>query len=214
MRRQNPPQIYLDRALEIEKYLRPIAIASVYVIAGICYCMVVSLIFGVLINDSMLNPTPATITLFAILGFVPAALLFLAPFLRPHDPLSSYVTELANSCRRPLSVTPDDCTFKVPLVDGETLFINLGFYYPLKDHTSDVREKLYTVVHGALTSAFYARPTAPTPREIDAVLSAPLELLADERHIPVLYSEIRDAYHSHGENLESSEYLSTGTYGS
>ncbi len=211
MRRQNPPQAYFDKALEFENYLKPITIATIYVIVGILYCALVSLVFAALVNASVLKPSPAAITIFAVIGFVPAAFLFLAPFLRPYDPLSRYISDLAETCRKPIPLTPDDCNFKVQLMDGEILQIKLAFKYPEKFHTQDVREKMYTVVYGALTKDFCTRVISPGNNEIEETIDVPLGFLAAEYNIPVLYAQVLDVSQSR-EKLDEEDYLNTGTY--
>lgn len=211
MRRQNPPEAYLEKALEFESYLKPVTIATLYVITGVLYCAIVSLVFAALISASVLKPTPAVATIFAVIGFVPAAFLFLAPFLRPNDPLSKYISELAETCRKPLAVSTDDCNFKVQLMDGETVQIKLGFRYPAKYHALDVREKMYTLVYGALTKDFGTRVIAPGSLEIEHIVDIPLGFLAAEYNIPVLYAQVFDVerlYESHDEYY----FPGTGTY--
>jgi hypothetical protein len=208
MRRQNPPQAYLDKAHDIEKYLSPLTLAVVYGTGGILYVVFIALIFGLLVYASVLDPSPAVVTIFSAIAFIPAIFAFLAWFLRPNDPLSPYIKDLAEAWRRPLSIPPDQCTFKARLMDGEVLCVELSFYYPSTQQTALVKERLYTYVHSALASHCSMRADVPTHQELENVLDRPLEVLATESGIPILYLEIRDAYSSH----EQTDYLSTGTW--
>jgi hypothetical protein len=212
MRRQNPPQAHLDKAQEIEKYLSPSMTAAIYGICGISYAVLVSLIFAAFVYESILRPTPAVVTIFAVIAFIPAIFIFLAWFLRPNDPVSSYITGLVDLWRRPIGVTPDPCTFKITLMDGESLQIKLSFYYPSKDQTSRVKERIYTSIHGALTKDFYLGAKLPTGQEIESALDASLEMLAAECGIPVLYLEIENVDTSHQSSAAEAEYLRTGTW--
>jgi hypothetical protein len=214
MRRQNPPQSYIDKAKEIEKYLAHGTLAFIYAIAGVSYIGISSLIFAALVYGSEVNITKMSVMVFALLAFIPATFVFLAYFLRPNDPLSRYITKLANSCRRPFAVPPHECTFRVQLLDGESLSMRLAFRYPLKDQTLEVKERLYTIVHGALAQEFRSRSagSTPTDKEIQSVLDTQLTLLAEERGIPVLYLEILDVCSSRKDTPAQVEYLSTGTW--
>jgi len=52
---------------------------------------------------------------------------------------------------------------KMWLVPG---LFSQAFHYPLSDQTSDVKERLYAVVHGALAKEFCTRFAVPTNQEI------------------------------------------------
>jgi hypothetical protein len=211
MRRQNPPQAYLDRAQNIEKYLSPLTLAAVYGMGGILYAVFISLIFGLLVYASVLDPSPGVVTIFSAIAFIPAIFAFLAWFLRPNDPLSSHIMSLAEAWRRPLNLPADECTFKTRFMDGEVLYVELSFYYPSIQQTAPVKERLYTYVHSALASHCAMRAGVPTHQEIENVLDRPLDVMATESGIPVLYLEIREVYSSH-EKPVADDYLGTGTW--
>lgn len=212
MRRQNPPQAYLDKASEIEKYSSPLTTAAIYGTVGILYAVFIALIFGILLYKSVLNPTAPIVTIFAAIAFIPAIFAFLTWFLRPNDPLTSHIRELADVWRRPLNVTPEQCTFKVNRTDGEILCVDLSFYYPVSQQTAAVKERLYTYVHSTLTCNCTIRVGVPTPEEIEHLLDRPLEMLAAEAKIPVLYLEVRNVYSSHDQDFLDMRTLGTGTW--
>ncbi|HTV04632.1 MAG TPA: hypothetical protein VME86_04635 [Acidobacteriaceae bacterium] len=212
MRRQNPPQACIDRARKIEKYLSPSSIATIYGIAAIAYAVVVTLIFGLLVAARMVTATQTTVMVFALAGLIPVVFLILAVFLRPNDPVSLYIKSCADTCRRPLPVSPDDCTFKVHLMDGELLCVKLSFFYPSQDRSADLKERIYTVVHGALSQDFSTRVIIPAYQEVEAALNKPLAILAEERGIPVLYSEIREVFNAREEVPAQVTYINTGTW--
>ncbi|MGC2163522.1 MAG: hypothetical protein WA634_16555 [Silvibacterium sp.] len=211
MRRQNPPQSCIDYAQELDKYLSPLPLAAIYCLSGFAYCILISLIFAGLVYVSVLNPTPVVITIFAAVGFIPTTLLFFAWFLRPNDPISSHLTSLANMWRTPISAPADPCTFKIWLRSGESLCIQLTFYYPSSYQASFVKERLYTHVQATLANNFSARVIAPTPQEIERAIDPQLEVLASKCNIPVLYMEIQDVYTDSQDNAAPMEYLRTGT---
>jgi len=211
MRRQNPPQAYLDKAQRIEKYLSPLTIAAIYATCGTLYAVFIALIFGILVYTSVLNPTAAVVTIFAAIAIIPATFAFLASFLRPNDPLSTYIQQLADVWRQPLNVPPDSCTFKVRRTDGEELCVELLFFYPSTKQTAAVRERLYTYVHGALANRYALYIGEPTCEEIESLLDRPLEMLATEFGIPVFYLEVRDI-HITREQDSAGDYLGTGTW--
>ena len=212
MRRQNPPQAYLDKASEIEKYSNPLTTAAIYATVGILYAVFISLIFGILLYKSVLNPTAPIVTIFAAIALIPAIFAFLTWFLRPDDPLTSHVRELAEVWRRPLNVTSEQCTFKVQRTDGGTLCVDLSFYYPVSQRTAAIKERLYTYVHSALTCNCTMRVEVPTAEEIERLLDRPLEMLATEFKIPVLYLEVRNVYSSHIQDFSDVSTLGTGTW--
>jgi hypothetical protein len=212
MKRQNPPQQSIERAREIEKYLSPTSLAMIYGACAVVYGIAIALVFALIVAAGIVTTNQTTVMVFALVGVIPAVFIFLAVFLRPNDPVSRYIKGFADSCRRPLPVAPEDCTFKVHLMDGETLCIKLSFYYPAQDRSADLKERLYTVVHGSLAQDFSARVIVPTYQEIEATLEMPLSLIAEERHIPVFYPEIRDVYCARDEAPAQVTYINTGTW--
>lgn len=218
MRRKNPPQEYLDKAEDLEKFLRPITIASIYALFAVLYAMVIAVVFTVLVHGLILSATPVITALFVIVGSIPMAYAVLTLFIAPRDPLSSYITKLAKSWRRPLDVRPDELVFRELLIDGDALCFKIGVYYPLPNQTLDIKERLYTYVNGALAKDCAMRDVIPTNKEVEDVINGPLELLATEHSIPILYAEIREvcklrgAYDANTSNLTTFEPWRTGTY--
>jgi hypothetical protein len=218
MTRQNPPQVFLDKAQELERLLRPTSIAAIYAIFGIIYAIVVGVGFGILVRNFAVNPTKPVVTLAIAIACLPMLLAILALFLAPHDPLSAHIRSMADSWRRPLNVQPDELVFRELLIDGEAICLKVGVYYPPKNRTTDIKERLYTYVNGALAKDFAMRDAIPTNREVEDVINGPLELLATEHGIPVLYSEIREVCKIRGVydpitgNLAPAEPWRTGTY--
>jgi hypothetical protein len=187
---QNPPLSHVAKASEIENYLRPESIATIYGILGISHLILVSLVFAVLVNESILSPTPLAITVFAIIALVPSTLASLSCLLRPNEPLSRYLTSKAALWRRPLTVQLDRCDFKVRLGSHDSAHITISFHYPAKDHTHPVKERLYTCVHAALDRDLATRNEVPASENLMALLDQTLENIAAEFEIPVLYIEI------------------------
>jgi hypothetical protein len=212
MRRQNPPQSYLARAREIETYLRPLTIAAIYATVGVSYAALVCLIFVGLVYGNFLKPTPFAVMVFAVIAFIPATIAFLASFLRPNDPLSLYLTNLAGLWRAPISVSADTCTFTTSLRSGEPFNVKLSFYYPLKDQTASTKERLYSYVRTAITRDCSMRTTLPTLQEIESAIDPHLEMLAEECNLSVIYSETEDISVFHEYQEPEYEYRSTGTW--
>jgi hypothetical protein len=215
VRRQNPPQYYLDYAWEIEKYLNPLPLAAIYCLIAFSYCALVALLFAGLVYASVVNPTAIVITMFAAIALVPAIFLILAWFLRPDDPLSSHLSSLVEMWRNPITLLPEVSTFTIMLFDGEQIGMKIAFYYPSKNHTPAVKDRLYTCVHTALANSFSGRASAPTGPEIERAANAALETLALEYSIPVLYMEVEEILTEGSETQPSVhaplEYLRTGT---
>lgn len=212
MKRQNPPEACIERAENIEKYLSPTSIGVIYGTAAIAYAIAISLVFGAIVATGIVAATTTTVLVFALIGMIPAVFIVLAAFLRPNDPVSRYIQEAANSCRRPMPVAADDSTFKLRLMDGEQLCVKLSFIYPPHYRSAGLKEQLYTVVHGALCQDFSQRTITPTAKEIEETLHKPLSLLAEEFDIPVLYSEIREVFYARDEALAPVAYAQTGTW--
>jgi len=216
MRRQNPPQASLDQALALEKYLNPFALSVVYALCAIAGFAVVALLFAVLVYSYILNATATVTILFSLVASVPAVLAILGFLRRPHDPLSRSIRSLAASRRRPISVKADRYSFKVLLMTGEPLCVNLAFRYPAKYHLPEVRERLNAFVRSALEHECCNRSGLPRDHEITSVVDRALDIVAAEFEIPVLYSELRDMHkirdaYSNREDLTPSEYLGLGT---
>lgn len=212
MRRQNPPQACIERAREIEKYLSPTPIAIIYGIVAVTYAIAITLFFGLLVAAGAIVETGTAVMVFALVALIPAVFIFLAAFMRPNDPVSRYIKSTADSVRRPLPVTAEDCTFKVHLMDGETLSIKMSFFCPSKDHSAELKDHLFTVVHGALSQEFSTRVIAPTAKDIEDTLEKPLAILAEIHNIPVFYPEIRDVYCARDEVQTPAAYVNTGTW--
>lgn len=190
MKRVNPPQAYLRKSREIEKYLRPTVLAAIYALLGIAYFVLISLIFVALVYDSDLTPTPIMMTVVSVIAFVPSVLAVLAYFLRPDDPLSRYISKHVDRWRQPMAVADEQCTLKARLRTGEDVFVALSFYYPEHCKTLQVKERLRNSVSASLSRDFLSRSTLPTYREIEHALDATVELIAEDCTIPVLYLEV------------------------
>jgi hypothetical protein len=190
MRRLNPPQDCLRKAREIERYLRPAALAAIYALLGLGYLVLISLAFVALLYAGILNPTPIIATSAAVIAFVPSIFAFLAHFLRPHDPLSCYISKHVNRWRQPIAVPAEQHTFKARLRNGDDVSVALSFYYPEQCKTIEVRERLVSSVKRSLGRYLLSRATLPTYREIENALDRAVESVADECNIPVLYLEV------------------------
>ena len=216
MRRQNPPQASLDQALALEKYLTPIALGVVYTLCAVAGFAVVALLFAVLVYADILSPTAATTVIFSLAALMPAVFAFFAFSRRPGDPLSRSIRSLAEARRQPISVKADRYSFKVLLMTGEPLCVNLAFHYPAKHHLPEVRERLNVYVRSTLERECCNRWDMPEDWEITNVVDRALDVVAAEFEIPVLYSELRDVHkirdaYSNREDLTPSEYLGLGT---
>jgi hypothetical protein len=209
MRRQNPPQSYLDKAQNIEKYLRPLTIAAIYGVSGLAYCVLVALIFVGLVYASVVNPTPIVITIFAAVALIPTILLLLAWFLRPDDPVSSHFSRVVDMWRNPIALQPEASTFTIVLADGESVGMKLAFYYPSESHTPSVKSRLYTCVHAALANDFSGHTAAPTRQEIEQAIDPGLETLALEYSIPIFYAEVQDISSDRSDVMPPLQYLKT-----
>ena len=216
MRRHNPPQDHIHRAQELEKFLDPITIAAMYAIFGIVFALFLSIIYALLVHSYILEPTRSISTIFVVVGGVPLVFAVVAYYLSPRDPVSSYIRSLADAWRRPIDVSPDEFVFQELLMDGEALCFKLAVYYPLKSHNAYVKERLYTYVNGALAKHCSTRAIMPTDLEIEEAIDPPLEQMASECDIPVLYSEVREVCKLRGaysNNLSpGADVWRTGTY--
>lgn len=192
MRSQNPPQAYLDKALATEKYLRPAVIASIYAVAAILWAVFICLAFVVVVNMSAASATPIAITIVVALALIPAVFAVTAWFMRPDDLLSNYLTRYANMWRIPIEVAKDHRLFKLMLMTGEAIGIDITFYYPAKEQTDELRERLYTLTHAALSSVCSMRNSAPSEDEVEETIEPKLDTVAREFDLPILYSEVRD----------------------
>jgi hypothetical protein len=227
MRQQNPPSTFIEKAEALEKYLRPTPLGCLYGVIFVLYAAAMALVFAGLVLGSALDPTHLTITIAVIIGCLPAVSALVAYLRRPNDPLSYYITGLANAWRCPLEAPADQCTFKTGFRGGaEDLLVKLAFHYPTKQQVPEIKERLYTYVRAALTSEFSMKLALPSYLDIERALDPSLEMLAAEYKIPVLYPEIldvriiRDVYR--GVELAPSwrevdsaadEYQATGTAG-
>jgi hypothetical protein len=215
MKRQNPPQDHVNKAVELESFLSPLTIAAMYAIFGVVFALFVSVVYAVLVHGYILNPTRSITTIFEIVGGIPLLFAFFAYFLSPRDPVSSYIRRLADAWRHPLDVHPEECVFHELLMDGEALCFKLSFYYPPKNQTAFVKERIYTYVNGALAKGCSTRVSIPTDEEIQDMVDPPLEIIASECGIPVLYAATREVWRMRGaysSELAPAEFWRTGTY--
>lgn len=194
MRRQNPPQAHIDKAKNIERYLRRPVIGSVYAGLGVLYAVLVSAIFVGLIQGSLLKGTAITIAVFAAIVLVPAGAAFLGFFVSPNDPISHWLIAAADKWRRPLDTPPELYTFRELMLNGETSCIKISFSLPVVNHTEEVKERIYNYVHGVLGKECGARTSLPSRLEIQNLIEAPMEILASEQDIPILYWEVHEVY--------------------
>lgn len=227
MRRQNPPSTNIKKAEEFERYLRPATLVYLYGAIAILGAAAIAIFFAALVFASVLNPTGLAITIAVILGCLPAVAVIIAYLRRPDDPLSFYLGGLADEWRRPLEVPGDECIFKTGLHSGdEMLLVKLVFHYPLKYQSLEIKSRLYTFSHAALTSEFSMMHSLPSFSDIERALDPSMEMLAAEYEIPVLYPEILDVRKmrvqydvvelqatSRDIPLPQEEYLATGTAG-
>lgn len=194
MKGQNPPQVFLDKAQNIEKYLAPATIALIYAIISVSWAVLIAAVFTALVYFSAVTAAPVTLTIFAVLALAPAAAAIPLWFLRPRDPVSSYIIRLAEMWRRPINVLSELCTFKTVLVNGETLSIQAVFYFQARPKDEDLREQIYTFSHAALSTLCSMRFSAPDKRDFEAALEPALAIVASEWKLPVLYSTVLGVY--------------------
>ncbi|HEV2463883.1 MAG TPA: hypothetical protein VGT04_08765 [Acidobacteriaceae bacterium] len=194
MRRQNPPQANIEKAKHIERYMRRPVIGMVYASLGIVYAVFAWAIFFSLVRDSLLAETPITVAVFAAIVLVPAGGAFLGVFVSPNDPISHRLAEVADKWRRPLDTPAELFTFRELMMSGETSCIKISFFLPLNNRTGSIKERIYNYVHGVLGKECGLR-TAPPPRlEVQNLIEAPMEILASECDIPILYWEVDEVY--------------------
>lgn len=227
MRRQNPPSEHIKKAERIEKYLRPGTLASVYAAIALAWAAIIALVLMGLVLTSILHPYPWRIAIASIIGGTPLLAMLIAYAYRPKDPLSRYLSGLANAWRCQLEVPGDECVFKTGLRAGdEMLIVKVAFHYPMKYQSLEVRGRIYTFVHAALTSEFSMSYSLPNFLDIERALEPSMEMLATEYEIPVLYPEVLDVRKMRVlydiEELKAAsqeiyqpngEYLATGTAG-
>src|SRR6185312_5951505 len=227
MRRQNPPLEHIQKAETIEKYLRPGTLAGIYAAIALSWAAIVALVLMGLVLISIWHPSAWRFAIASIIGGIPLLAVLIAYLHRPKDPLSRYLSGLANAWRCQLDVPGDECIFKTGLRAGdEMLIVKVAFHYPLKDQFPEVRGRIYTFVHAALTSEFSMSYSLPSFSDVERALEPSMEMLATEYEIPVLYPEILDVrkmrvlYDIEELKLASQEssrpndaYMATGTAG-
>lgn len=220
MRRQNPPQAFLDKASDYEKYLSATAVGSAYALCAAVSFGLLALLFAALINDGVLYPSVLTLGLFVVIAASPVALAIYAFRRRPSDPFSDYIRKVAEAWQQPIKVSEDRSSFKVLMASGEELCVNLSFHYPTDCQAVDTKVRLNAFVRAALERDCSARTRVPSEREIESAIDDALEFVAAEADIPILYAEVRDVhkvrdvYSIVHDDLAPSEFLGTGWDGS
>lgn len=216
MRRHNPPPDYIDRAEELEKLLRPLTIASFYAIFGIMFAALVALVFAILVHGNYLNPTQQVMTAFIVFGCAPFSFALVAPLVAPHDPVSTYISKLAKAWRRSIDVISEECVFHELMADGEAVCFKICIVYPEKNHTQYVKERLYTYINAALAKECSTCVAIPNEREVEEIIDPPVELMATECGIPVMYSIVREVFKLpsiyNGVTASVKEHWRTGTF--
>ena len=226
MRRQNPPSAHIRKAEDLEKYLRPGMLACAYGVIALLWVAAIASVFAGLVLMSIMHPTPRTMAIAAVVCGVPVLFIFIAYLSDPSDPLSRYLSGTAKAWRCPLEVPADECVFKTGLRAGdEMLLVKLAFHYPARFQTLEIKERLYTFTHAALTSEFSMAYSLPSFSDVERVLDPSMEMLAAEYKIPVLYPEILDVRKmrvlydiaelqvTSQKTPPEDEYLATGTEG-
>lgn len=193
MRSQNPPPAHIKKAEELERYLRPTTLACLYALIATVWLAAIAIVLIGLVFASVLTPTGEHILIAATIGGIPALFVMATYLRRPNDPISRSLAGFATAWRRPLEVPPEECIFKTGLRKGdEMLLVKLAFHYPSKYQSLEVKERLYTFAHAALTSEFAMKYSLPSFQDIERALDPSMEMLATEYKIPVLYPEILD----------------------
>jgi len=173
-----------------------------------------------LVNSGVIYPSVPMLALFVMIASAPAVMAIVAFRRRPSDPFSDYIRNLAESWQQPLKVAEDRSSFKVLLMSGEALCVNLSFCYPAEYQTVEVKVRLNVFVRAALERDCSARSRVPSEGEIEAAIDDALEFVAAEADIPILYAEVRDIhkvrdmYSTVHDDLAPSEFLGTGWDGS
>jgi hypothetical protein len=217
MRKQNPPQAYLENADYLERYLRLSVILPIYAIASLLCIGIVTLTFTLLIHNGVLSSTPPVISAFVTLLCLPVAAAILFCFLRPRDPVSAWLLGGVETWRQPLEMHREDCTFKELLGSGEGLCVKVAVYYPVKHYSQDVKERLYLYMQSALARDCSMRIAVPDNGKVESAIEPALEIVASERDVPVLYSEVVEVatiqadFNFQEGDLESAEFWRTGT---
>lgn len=194
MRRQNPPQAYIEKARQIERYMRRPVIGLVYASLGILYAVLTWVIFVSLVRDSLLKETPIAVAVLAAIVLVPAAGAFLGVFVSPNDPISHRLAAAADKWRRPLDTPRELFTFRELMMSGETSCIRISFYLPPESKTGEIKERIYNYAHGVLGKECGSLTAPPSRLEIQNLIEAPMEILASECDIPILYWEVDEVY--------------------
>lgn len=194
MKFQNPPQGNLDKAQSIEKYLAPAMIASIYAIIAVFWAVLVAGVFAALVSVSAVNPTPVSVTILVVLAIIPSVFGIAACFSRPNDPASLYITRLAEMWRKPISVVAELCTFKTVLLSGNTVSIQVAFYFPASPKAAEMKEQIYTFAYAALSTLCSMRHSAPGKRDVEAAIEPALEMVASDHKLAVLYPNVLGIY--------------------
>lgn len=219
MKAQNPPQAHLDKAHRIEKYLSPGTTGLIYAIISVSWAVLLSVVAAGLIHLSAVPAAPVTITIFAVLAVIPTAVSIPTWFLRPHDPVSSYIMRLAEMWRTPISLIAELCTFRTVLLSGDILSVQVVFHMPASPKAAELREQIYTFAQAALSTLCSMRHSAPGKADFEAAIEPAIEIVASEHKVPVLYSNVLGVYTisdlcSYGdEALLAAGSLATGTHG-
>lgn len=221
MRRQNPPQASLGNVLEIEKYASPLAIVAANtlcaaVVFGVLE-LLLALLFAILVDGGVLNPSAITLTLFAGIALAAGWLAVKAFRSRPEEPTSESSASVTTFRPRPMELEADRCSFKILLISGDTACVNVSFFYPKEDHTEDVKARLNVFVRAALQRTCSMRSYLPSDGEILSEIDDTLKIVAAEFEIPVLYAELRETRKIGDANSRAdaapSKHLGTGTLG-
>lgn len=169
-------------------------LASIYAIIVVSWAVLVSGLFAALVSLSAVNPTSVSITILAVLAFIPSAFGIVAWFLRPKDPVSSFISRMAETWRTPINVLSEICTFKTVLMNGASLSIQVVFYFAASPKDASLREQLYTFSHAAVSTLCSMRFSTPDKRDFEAALEPALAIVASEWKLPVLYSSVLGVY--------------------
>jgi len=194
-KRQNPPHEHLERARTIE------ATVISLLRGGLWACFVSGLLISIVLV--LLIRFGNTSLKSAELPFLLLPSLFLSiasgVFLLMLEPFDYYIANFwlsknLEDLRSAYELPPVILHFSPRLNQGDLIDVEIAFFYPPGWQTEHNESRINASVGAALSKDFSRRMIVPTFDEVQGIVDPVFDLLAEERRMPVYFTEIRNCF--------------------
>jgi hypothetical protein len=106
------------------------------------------------------------------------------------------IMAMANKWREAWPLPPVDLIFEPRLKTTDVVNVDVSFLYPTSWQTELIKNRITASVDAALAKDFSIREGLPTFDEIQHVIDAAIDTLAEELDIPIFFAHVRSRYNA------------------